>query len=99
MIKDQRNLVLEGFYTENKYLKFKKPLHLKIEESDSSLVARIPQLMINVYAEQYEELIDRINDELSNKWQWIVDCEDDNLVSNAKEVKYNFLDIVETPIA
>ena len=80
---------------------FKEPIHFVVHnfhyESDNSdvLFVEYEPLGIITYGEDWDDLCQTLEEELSVIWDWIVVCDDCQLTLNAQQVKRNFLNMVE----
>lgn len=77
-------------------IRLKEPLrlHEQLDTAAESLIhVRYPDLNLSVFAEFHDDMEELVLDELANKWQWIVESEDE-LTEDALEVKRRFLSIV-----
>lgn len=95
---DLRTIEIDAFELDGKMIRFKEPLKFQERidaESGLMIYVEYPELSIQVFAEYQDDMEELICDELANKWEWIVESDDDELNENALEVKRRFLDIVE----
>lgn len=94
----RRDIEIDSFECGGKKITFRNPLIVS-EALDSDIgqafVVEVPDLDIIVYSEFQGELIPALRDELSNKWDWIVQCPDDELTPRALRVKRKFMSLVE----
>ena len=93
-----RTLLIDAFEVDGRTIRFKEPIHLQEQldsDSGSLIFVEYPDLRMTVFAEFQDDMEELVRDELANKWEWIVESDDDELTEDALDVKRRFLAIVE----
>lgn len=93
-----RTIKIDSFGLGGRVIQFKKCLELKEQidvETGSMIYVACPELSIRVYAECQEDMEELIRDELANKWEWLVESDDEELTKDAIDVKNRFLNLVK----
>jgi len=93
-----RTITIESFQVGDRSIRFKEPIRLQ-ERLDTDAVSMIyveyPDLNLLVFSEFQDDMEELVREELANKWEWIVESDDDELTEDALEVKRRFLAITE----
>ncbi len=89
---------------DNSTIKFHQPLMLQPEwlpddpdepDENEYLSVKMPELAINVYAENFDDLLEAVHSAIRIAWRVFVRVPDDRLIPSTKEIQQNYLAIAE----
>lgn len=93
-----RSIEVASFDIDGRTIRFKEPIRLQEQldaDAGSMIYVEYPDLALVVFAEFQDDMEELIHEELANKWEWIVESDDDELAEDALEIKRRFLSITE----
>ena len=93
-----RAIDVTSFEAGGKNIRFKEPIHLHEQldaDTRSMIYVEYPELSLMVFAEFQDDMEELVREELANKWEWIVESDDDELTEDARSIKRRFLSITE----
>ena len=93
-----RTIEVSSFDIDDRTIRFKEPIRFQEQldaDAGSMIYVEYPDLGLMVFAEFQDDMEELILEELANKWEWIVESDDDELTKDALEIKRRFLTIAE----